>query len=276
MQEARPDANPQSQSPIPNPQSPDLCGVQDLVDRQDQAVELAALGGEPFSAGGGQRVVARAAIVFGGGPVGLRPSPEEEALQRRVERALAHLQHVVREELQPLRDAVAVLRAARERLQDQQVERARQQLDGSGAPHVCRWESARARQRCQRAASRPQTRRLRRDPRLADSVPAAARGARRLSMRTDPPGRRDFLKTMVAVGAAGLPLAAARRASAAAISYDPAARFELTANDDEFRRNAAGRLLMARVYRPAGAGPFPTVLDLHGGAWHAEDRQAEE
>src|SRR5438477_5732513 len=95
-------------------------------------------------------------------------------------------------------------------------------------------------------------------------------------MRTDPPGRRDFLKTMVAVGAAGLPLAAARRASAAAISYDPAARFEITATDVEFRRNAAGRLLMARVYRPAGAGPFPTVLDLHGGAWNAKDRHAEE
>ena len=95
-------------------------------------------------------------------------------------------------------------------------------------------------------------------------------------MRTDPPGRRDFLKTMVAVGAAGLPLAAARRASAAAISYDPAARFEITATDVEFRRNAGGRLLMARVYRPAGAGPFPTVLDLHGGAWNAKDRHAEE
>ena len=95
-------------------------------------------------------------------------------------------------------------------------------------------------------------------------------------MHTYPPGRRDFLKTIVAVGAAGFPLAAARRASAAAISYDPAARFEITATDVEFRRNAGGRLLMARVYRPAGAGPFPTVLDLHGGAWNAKDRHAEE
>ena len=30
---------------------------------------------------------------------------------------------------------------------------------------------------------------------------------------------------------------------------------------------AAGRVLMARVYQPKGTGPFPTVLDLHGGAW---------
>jgi acetyl esterase/lipase len=33
---------------------------------------------------------------------------------------------------------------------------------------------------------------------------------------------------------------------------------------------------MARIYQPAGTGPFPTVLDLHGGAWNAKDRHAEE
>jgi acetyl esterase/lipase len=33
---------------------------------------------------------------------------------------------------------------------------------------------------------------------------------------------------------------------------------------------------MARVYQPQGAGPFPTVLDLHGGAWNRKDRLAEE
>jgi acetyl esterase/lipase len=44
----------------------------------------------------------------------------------------------------------------------------------------------------------------------------------------------------------------------------------------ELRRNTAGRMLMARLYQPAGAGPFPTVLDLHGGAWNAKDRLAEE
>jgi acetyl esterase/lipase len=42
------------------------------------------------------------------------------------------------------------------------------------------------------------------------------------------------------------------------------------------RKNAAGRMLKARVYRPNGPGPFPTVLDLHGGAWNAKDRTAEE
>ena len=31
---------------------------------------------------------------------------------------------------------------------------------------------------------------------------------------------------------------------------------------------------MARVYQPQGNGPFPTVLDLHGGAWNGKDRTA--
>src|SRR5213078_2124196 len=37
-----------------------------------------------------------------------------------------------------------------------------------------------------------------------------------------------------------------------------------------------GRMLMARIYQPQGAGPFPTLLDLHGGAWNNKDRRAEE
>jgi len=59
-------------------------------------------------------------------------------------------------------------------------------------------------------------------------------------------------------------------------AYDPAAQFELIVSDVELRRNAAGRMLMARVYQPKGKGPFPAVLDLHGGAWTRKDRLAEE
>lgn len=29
---------------------------------------------------------------------------------------------------------------------------------------------------------------------------------------------------------------------------------------------------LARVYRPKSAGPFPTIVDVHGGAWHNGDR----
>ena len=57
---------------------------------------------------------------------------------------------------------------------------------------------------------------------------------------------------------------------------DPAATFEVKVTEVEFRRTTAGRQLMARIYQPAGTGPFPTMLDLHGGAWNAKDRKAEE
>ena len=33
---------------------------------------------------------------------------------------------------------------------------------------------------------------------------------------------------------------------------------------------------MARIYQPQGSGPFPTLLDLHGGAWNNKDRTANE
>jgi acetyl esterase len=101
-------------------------------------------------------------------------------------------------------------------------------------------------------------------------------------------GRREFLTAMTALGAAALPAMgpafrsrsafAADSASATHTSpaYDPTAKFAIKVDEVEFRRNAAGRMLMARIYRPEGAGPFPTVLDLHGGAWNGKDRTAEE
>jgi acetyl esterase len=101
-------------------------------------------------------------------------------------------------------------------------------------------------------------------------------------------GRRDFLKQMTALGAAGLPVVVpalgsrhwysvgATGTSDAGVAYDPAARFDIKVSEVDVRRTAAGRMLMARVYQPIGAGPFPTVLDLHGGAWNAKDRHAEE
>jgi acetyl esterase/lipase len=58
--------------------------------------------------------------------------------------------------------------------------------------------------------------------------------------------------------------------------YNPGAKFDLKVSEVEYRRTKAGRQLMARIYQPSGAGPFPTVLDLHGGAWNAKDRKAEE
>jgi acetyl esterase/lipase len=64
--------------------------------------------------------------------------------------------------------------------------------------------------------------------------------------------------------------------AAGAPAYDPGAKFDLAVSEVELRRNGAGRMLMARIYQPKGPGPFPTVLDLHGGAWNAKNRLAEE
>jgi len=99
-------------------------------------------------------------------------------------------------------------------------------------------------------------------------------------MNKETSARRDVLKRMAAAGASALPAASTlwqRAAHAAgAPAYDPGARFDVAISEVELRRNPAGRMLMARIYQPKGAGPFPTVLDLHGGAWNRKDRFAEE
>ena len=89
-------------------------------------------------------------------------------------------------------------------------------------------------------------------------------------------GRRVFLKKMTALSAASVPVVAGLAPRPAHAAYDPAARFELKVSEVEFRHTAAGRQLMARIYQPQGSGPFPTLLDLHGGAWNRKDRHAEE
>src|SRR3954466_15721083 len=86
-------------------------------------------------------------------------------------------------------------------------------------------------------------------------------------------GRREFLMMMTAAAAVGL---RGRAAAFGATGYDPAAAYDVAVSELEFRRNSAGRTLMARIYQPKGPGPFPTVLDLHGGAWNRKDRLAEE
>src|SRR5690348_8838392 len=97
---------------------------------------------------------------------------------------------------------------------------------------------------------------------------------REAALTKDTFDRRDVVKLMAAAGAAGALLP--ETAHAAAPAYDPAAKFELDVKEVEVRRNGAGRMLMARIYQPKGPGPFPTVLDLHGGAWNRKDRFAEE
>jgi acetyl esterase len=50
-------------------------------------------------------------------------------------------------------------------------------------------------------------------------------------------------------------------------------KFEIDERDVEYQ-NLAGKPWLARVYQPKGTGPFPTIVDVHGGAWHNGDRTA--
>ena len=70
--------------------------------------------------------------------------------------------------------------------------------------------------------------------------------------------------------------AADNKPSNSNVKYSPNAKFSITISEVEFRKNANGRQLMARIYQPEGPGPFPTILDLHGGAWNNKDRMAEQ
>jgi acetyl esterase len=95
-------------------------------------------------------------------------------------------------------------------------------------------------------------------------------------MDDHPAGRRSFLKKAAALGIAAPVVGNLATAEAKTMSYDPAAKFDVRITEAEFRRTAAGRQLLARVYQPQGPGPFPTLLDLHGGAWNNKDRFANE
>jgi acetyl esterase len=46
---------------------------------------------------------------------------------------------------------------------------------------------------------------------------------------------------------------------------------EIQIEDVEYLRHGS-KPLLARLYRPSGAGPFPAVVEVHGGAWTLNDR----
>ena len=37
-----------------------------------------------------------------------------------------------------------------------------------------------------------------------------------------------------------------------------------------------GKTFQATIYQPEGPGPFPVILDVHGGAWVREDKRRDE
>jgi acetyl esterase len=48
-------------------------------------------------------------------------------------------------------------------------------------------------------------------------------------------------------------------------------QFEVDERDVEYQ-SLAGKPWLVRIYQPKGQGPFPTIVDVHGGAWHNGDR----
>jgi len=53
-----------------------------------------------------------------------------------------------------------------------------------------------------------------------------------------------------------------------------ATRYEIDVEDVEYLRHG-NKPLLARIYKPRGTGPFPLIIDLHGGAWCNKDRTSD-
>src|SRR5918992_2061327 len=59
------------------------------------------------------------------------------------------------------------------------------------------------------------------------------------------------------------------------MTTDTLTRYEIDVEDVEYLRHG-DKPLLARIYKPRGDGPFPLVIDLHGGAWCNKDRLSDE
>jgi acetyl esterase len=62
--------------------------------------------------------------------------------------------------------------------------------------------------------------------------------------------------------------------SAAAKPTPSLSAHEFTVDDVEYLSHGGSPLLL-RLFKPKGAGPFPLMIDLHGGAWCNQDRTAD-
>ena len=55
------------------------------------------------------------------------------------------------------------------------------------------------------------------------------------------------------------------------VAYNPAAKFNVETTDLVYLEHQSGSL-EATIYQPQGEGPFPGLLDVHGGRWFLNDR----
>lgn len=50
------------------------------------------------------------------------------------------------------------------------------------------------------------------------------------------------------------------------MTANPPKTFELDVEDVEYIRHG-NKPLLARLFKPRGPGPFPLIVEVHGGAW---------
>ena len=58
------------------------------------------------------------------------------------------------------------------------------------------------------------------------------------------------------------------------VEYNPEARFDVETTDVVYLEHPTGSL-EATIYQPQGEGPFPALVDAHGGRWFLNDRSAD-
>src|SRR5262245_5318348 len=114
---------------LPNTESLLHRGTKDAADRASQLLPLVRLDVELLAAPGGQTVELCAAIVLRGAVLERNPAALDEPVQRGVQRPLLHPQQMIGAGLDGLGQRMAVRRSELKRPEDQQVERALQQLD---------------------------------------------------------------------------------------------------------------------------------------------------
>lgn len=59
------------------------------------------------------------------------------------------------------------------------------------------------------------------------------------------------------------------------VTYNPAQQVEVQVSEVEYRKDGKDSWV-ATIYQPQGDGPFPALLDVHGGAWNRGDRSSDE
>ncbi len=58
------------------------------------------------------------------------------------------------------------------------------------------------------------------------------------------------------------------------VEYNPAASFEVVTTDVVYLEHESGSLQVT-IYQPQGEGPFPGMVDVHGGRWFLNDRSSD-